>query len=98
MKIKKMSIKDIVIKNLNPGDFIFLIIDPEELSGESIDELDAALKKFEKKLPPDVTCVLLPSIKSIHFSSDNEIVKLFIDAVVNAYNTHFNEIYVPYVD
>lgn len=98
MKNKKLSIKDIVIKHLRPGDFIFLIVEPEQMSHVSIEDLGASLKKFDKKLPEDVSYVLLPSISSIHFSSDNEIVKLFIDAVINAYNDHFNDIYIPYTD
>lgn len=98
MKNKKLTFKDIIIASLKPGDFIFLLIDPEEFSQLSVENLETALIKFKRKIPAGVNFALLPSVKSVSIYSNQEICRLFIDNLIKKYNEHFNDIYLPYQD
>lgn len=96
MKNKKLTFSSIIINHLKPGDFIFFMIEPEKFSDMSAEDLESAFKKFEKKLPPDISYTLLPTIRSIVNTSNQDICKLFIDSTIKVYNEHFDDIYLPY--
>lgn len=93
---KKLKLSNIEVKNLKNDDFIFLMIDPEELSEMAVEDLQHWMEIFRKKIPSSVDFALLPYVKSIESSTNKDLIKLFIDTVIQTYNNHFNEIYLPY--
>lgn len=95
---KNLGFSKTEIRNLKPNDFIFLLFNPEDMVAEDIERLAIQVEKFEKKLPENVGIAFIPSIDAIVNSSDRDVIKLFIDDIIDEYNKHFNEIYLPYTE
>lgn len=65
---------------------------------QHFDDIDKIYDHFDKVIPKDVSYALIPGVNSIFKIDDKEIAKLIIDIVVDNYNDHFNDIYLPYTD
>ena len=65
---------------------------------EHMDEVDKAFKDLEKKLPDRTSYAIIPGVDSIFKTNNKELLKKMIDLIIEAYNNHFNDIYIPYTD
>lgn len=88
-------------ENIKPGDFMALRVDFDEFNKlimEHMDDVDKAFKDLEKKLPDRTSYAIIPGVDSIFRTNNKELLKKMIDLIVEAYNNHFNDIYLPYTD
>ena len=88
-------------ENIKPGDFMALRVDFDEfnkLIRERMEEVDQAFKEFEEKLPDKASYAIIPGVDSIFKTNNKELLKKMIDLIIEAYNNHFNDIYLPYMD
>jgi len=87
--------------NIKSGDFMALRVDFDEfnkLIRERMEEVDQAFKEFEEKLPDKASYAIIPGVDSIFRTNNKELLKKMIDLIIEAYNNHFNDIYLPYID
>lgn len=88
-------------ENIKPGDFMALRVDFDEFNKlimEHMDEVDKAFKDLEKKLPDNTSYAIIPGVDSILRTNNKELLRKMIDLIIEAYNNHFNDIYLPYTD
>lgn len=88
-------------ENIKPGDFMVLRVDFDDFNKfimGHMDEVDKAFKNFEKKLPDNTSYAIIPGVDSIFRTNNKELLRRMIDLIIEAYNNHFNDIYIPYTD